>query len=58
MRGAMNKDFNYRDILIRHQLRFLARGGVPLHPEVRSGLRQKLETIHYWGNTATDLRIY
>jgi hypothetical protein len=37
--GAMNKDFNYRDILIRHQLRFLAWGGVPLHPEARSGLR-------------------
>jgi hypothetical protein len=35
--GAMNKTFNYTEILLRHQLIFL--GGVPLHPEARSGLR-------------------
>jgi hypothetical protein len=35
--GAMNKDFNYREIILRHQLIFL--GGVPFHPEACSGVR-------------------
>jgi hypothetical protein len=43
--GAMNKKLQYREILLRHQFIFL--GGIPLHLEAPSGLRQKLETIHY-----------
>jgi len=51
---AMNKNFKYREILLRHQLIFL----VLLHPEACSGLRLKRETAYQEDDTATDLRMY